>query len=260
MRAAYRSNDALRRWAVTGLCCAVSVTGCVFGPSPRGLVRRVHGATARIEARQGDGARGTVTGELLAVTDSGVLMLGEEGQVLAVPHARILRLRVRQPSTNVTGARLVRSPEVRDEVRQLSRYPYGVRPATLDSLVAAAGQAAVLVPGAPTTPPGIEARLRALTRQGIEISLDGELVAVEDSALVVASDERGIVRVAYACLTRAAFEGVETPPGLGERRVPSAADRAALARRARFPEGLGPNELERVLPAGSRGPIEVRCN
>jgi hypothetical protein len=262
MRAVYPSSKAHRRQAAAVLGCVLAVGGCYFGAGTRSYepARSVHGRTARIETLRDGGPGITVRGELLAVTDGGVLVRGERGALIAVPHPQIHWLRIDGRSTNVMGVELSHSPESRYQVRRFARFPYGIRDATLDTLLAAAGQTTVLAPGDPGTLPGIAARLRAVTNQGYEVSLRGELLAVEASALVLASRARGVVRVAYACLTLAAFDDFETPVGLGERRALGDADRAALARRARFPQGMGPNELKRVLPAGSTAPVEVRCN
>lgn len=263
MRAVYPSSNAHGPRAAAVLGCVLAVGGCHFGPSPRsfGPARSVTGRAARIETLEQDGRpRITVRGELLAVTDSGVLLRGERGEIMAVPHPQNHWLRIDGRSANVMGVALSHSPESRHQVRRFARFPYGIRDATLATLLADAGQTTPLAPGDPGTLPGIATRLRAVTNQGYEISLRGELLAVEPSALVLASEARGVVRVAYACLTRAAFERFETPVGLGERRAPSDAARAALARRARYPQGMGPSEFKRVLPAGSTAPAEVRCD
>jgi hypothetical protein len=261
MRAASRFNSAVRRRAVAGIGCVLAVAGCYFGPSPRTYepAWAVYGATTQIRTQRENRRPITTGGELLTVTDTSVLVRGARGTILAFPHARILRLQIPGQRIDVTGTQLDRSPRVRDAVRQFARFPYGIRPATLDTLLADAGQTVPLAPGDPGTLPGVDTQLRAVTRGPYEVSIRGELLAVEASALVVASDERGVVRVAYACLTHAKFDNVETPPGLGKRREPTEEGRAALARHARFPNGLGPSELERVLPAGSTGPSEIRC-
>jgi len=244
------------------LGCVLVVAGCYFGPSPRnyGPAREVHGRTAQIETQEADGSRIRVAGELLAVTDSNVVLRAERGEILAVAYPRTRWLRIQGRSTNLTGAQLSTSPRRRADVREFARFPYGVRPATLDTLLAGAGQTAPLAPGDPGTRPGIAVRLRAVTREQYDLSLRGELLAADSTALVIASDDRGVVRVAYVCLTRAALDGMDTPAGMGERRAPSDADIAALARRARFPRGLGANELARVLPAGDSGLADVRCD
>jgi hypothetical protein len=261
MRAVYRSSNAVRRQAVAGIGCVLAVVGCFFGPSPRtyGPARTVYGATAQIQTEVRDTSPITSGGELLTVTDSGVLVRGERGTILAIPHVRILRFQIPEEHIDVTGTQLGSSRKVRETVLRFARFPYGIRPATLDTLLAHAGQTVPLAPGDPGTRPGVGTQLRAVTRGRYEVSIRGELLAVEVSALVVAAEKYDVVRVPYACLTHAKFDQVETPPGVGKRREPTEEGRAALARHARFPQGLGPNELERVLPAGNAGPTEVRC-
>jgi len=256
---------AVSRWSEAALlACALAAAGCVFGPGTRNYppARTVHGHAARIETSEADGSRRRVEGELLAVTDSGVLLLSERGAMLAVSYPRTRWLRVEGWPATVTGAQLGAWPARRDELRALARFPYGMPPDALAALLADAGQTALLAyplaSSDPGTRPGIPARLRVVD-QGHDVSLRGELLAADSAGLVIAAEDLGVVRVRYACVTRAAFDRMDPPPLVGGRRAPAEADLAALARHARYPQGMGPGELARLLPAGSRGLVEVRC-
>jgi hypothetical protein len=125
----------MRSWIASLLL----VAGCTIGPrvrtfaparEPRGLVAQVSRGQRRFDA------------ELLAVTDTALLMLDPRaGRILLVPFNATTRVRFPQ----LPGEYLLRrgnepSPDQRERLRLLSRFPPGVDAELLSRLLAAYGQ------------------------------------------------------------------------------------------------------------------------
>lgn len=97
-------------------------------------------------------------------------------------------------------------------------------------------------------PAGVVADLRLVERGRVQ----GELLAVTDSALVIRDSAIALVR--YASIREGAFRQVV---GVAfNRRAPRRGDQERLRRVSRFPQGLSPELLQRLLQAhGQSEPV-----
>ena len=76
----------------------------------------------------------------------------------------------------------------------------------------------------------------------------GELIEVRDSGIVILT-ERSLRLVLYSEIVSSRFEGMNRGVALGNRRPPTAESREQLRMSSRFPPGLTPEMLERLLKA-----------
>jgi hypothetical protein len=115
------------------LGCLSALAGCVIGPrvSEYRPVEAGHGVTGQFIVR---GRR--LEGELLAVSDSALVIQSTDGLLL------ISKLLIDEASfggLGVVGSKDLVG-DVLEQYRLLSRYPAGIAPATLQALLAEAGQ------------------------------------------------------------------------------------------------------------------------
>ena len=90
---------------------------------------------------------------------------------------------------------------------------------------------------------------------GVSAEVDGELIAVEDEAIVIALQDR-LVRVPYSVIRRASFE--DAPHlGIASRRRPMRENRRQLALLSRFPQGLNGEVLTVLLGMYDQDEIET---
>jgi len=130
----------MRHWTP----CLLVIAACTIGPrvqtfaparTPGGLVAQVSRGRERFDA------------ELLAVTDTALLMLDPRaGRILLVPFNATTRVRFPQlPEKYLLRRGNEPSPNQREELRLLSRFPPGVDAGLLSRLLAAYGQDSLTV-------------------------------------------------------------------------------------------------------------------
>lgn len=116
------------------LCALLS--GCALGKNVNSVPAAVtpSGAEGRLQLE-----RGTLTGELLTVTDSSVIVLNAQQKVISLPLARIRGLEFK-PFVNTE-----RRPDQQQlgVLRRISRFPFGIPSAALAALLAHAGQSSI---------------------------------------------------------------------------------------------------------------------
>ena len=78
--------------------------------------------------------------------------------------------------------------------------------------------------------------------------LTGELIEVRDSGIVILA-ERVLRLLPYSEIVSSRFEGLSRGVTLGNRRPPTAESREQLRMASRFPPGLSPEMLEKLLQA-----------
>lgn len=123
---------------LTGILIVGVVVACSVGPRPEKFppAREPAGATIQLRLR----GKRVVTGELLAVQDSG-LLVRDTSRILLVPNRAV------QNGSLVTGGGGSFSGKpvggTRERLRLLSRYPSGVSGELLTSLLAAYGRDSV---------------------------------------------------------------------------------------------------------------------
>ena len=122
------------------LACALLAAGCTLGPTIQEFepAHRAAGAVATVRL-----ARATIAGELLAVSDSGVLLLARDG-ITEVPF-RLVRSGIVQGMPNDFGMGDAPDSDTRRTMRNLSRFPQGLSPELLEKLLAAYRQQATIV-------------------------------------------------------------------------------------------------------------------
>ena len=121
------------------LAVSVLATGCMTSRAPQNLPQATSPFGQSATVRVDDGHE--VTGELLAVTDSAWYLM-VDGRVSSVRTGAIIMVRV----TNVGNVWLKANPGgygvTVDVARQGARFPHGISPAVLTTLLANASQAA----------------------------------------------------------------------------------------------------------------------
>ena len=90
------------------------------------------------------------------------------------------------------------------------------------------------------TPQGVVA---SITTRG-KANIMGELLAVEDSALLVWRDSAPMVRVPIAAIDRASFAGMRVVLNAGDPLSPKDRDRLRLT--SRFPQGITDDVMARL--------------
>jgi hypothetical protein len=129
------------------VCIALAVVCCSCTVGRQAGNFRLAQAPAGVEATVAtDGGGALMRGELLSVDDTSLLILVNR-QVTRVPYTRIRKASFMQAGVTITDVPPTKL--VKDQLHLLSRYPQGVSPALLRSLLAAYGQAEVVV--APTS-------------------------------------------------------------------------------------------------------------
>ena len=120
---------------------AIAASGCMIGPTHRSYTpaSKPAGVHTTLETTQQ-----TLHAELLEVQDNALLVLKDGRELLLVPYQSIRRGTFEQPKS-VTLRQSVPSPGTRNQLRLLSRFPQGVSPQLLDSLLSAYGQAQLQV-------------------------------------------------------------------------------------------------------------------
>jgi hypothetical protein len=119
--------------SVLAIISVVALAGCTFGQRPRDLpfTRGPLGADATVNAHAG-----AVRGELVAVEDSGLLVLRTQ-RLVFIPLERIRTVTIQ----TLGEIRLQRgSPENFRNARLVSRHPYGLSPAIVAALLRTYGQ------------------------------------------------------------------------------------------------------------------------
>ena len=115
---------------------SLPATACVIGPK-LAVYPPAHGPQgAAVAIRVG---RSTITGEAIAVTDSGVVTV-HEGQLAFVPWPAIDDLSVNGIRSSYIPARDGPEPSRRARIARLSRFPQGLTPELERRLLAQFGQ------------------------------------------------------------------------------------------------------------------------
>jgi hypothetical protein len=115
--------------AVLNNACSVGMTTAKYPPAlgPKGVTMRVQTA------------QGQLSGELIEVRDSGIVLADQKLRLL--PYAEIVSSDVEKTSTSFSIAnRTAPKPAVREHLRLLSRFPYGLTPELTQQLLSAYGQ------------------------------------------------------------------------------------------------------------------------
>ena len=118
---------------------ALLLAGCVIGPSGQTFkpAMSAAGVEARLRFRKGE-----LRGELIEVRDTG-LVIAPRGDVVYVPFTVIRASRFAQ--TNLASLGGVPSPQTRERMRLLSRFPNGLPPDQLERFLASRGQQSLRV-------------------------------------------------------------------------------------------------------------------
>jgi hypothetical protein len=109
--------------------CGVGMTARKYPPAqgPKGVNMRV------------TIAQGQLSGELIEVRDSGIVLADQKLRL--VPYTDILSSEVEKTSSRYAiSNRRVPTPEARDHLRLLSRFPYGLSPEAMQRLLGSYGQ------------------------------------------------------------------------------------------------------------------------
>ncbi len=119
---------------------ALTLSGCHFGPSTQsfGPAQQPAGVSATIEL-----AHGTMDAELLAMRDTGIVVLNQ-GQVVLIPYSVISYASFDDVSETIKGGRSP-STQTRAALAKLSRFPQGLSPAIEAQLLAAHHQNEIVV-------------------------------------------------------------------------------------------------------------------
>jgi len=122
--------------------CALAICGCHFGTRARtfGPAQGPEGVSAEIVTPAG----GWVSGELLEVQDTALLVLSDQ-RIVLVPYSLVRSAQFAQMNKNTTIlGQVTPSVAVREELRLVSRFPQGVTPELLEELLDAYGQSEVI--------------------------------------------------------------------------------------------------------------------
>lgn len=101
------------------------------------------------------------------------------------------------------------------------------------------------------TPQGVVA---TITTRG-KVNVVGELLAVEDSALLVWRDSAAMARVPLAAIDRASFARMRVLLDAGEPLSPKDRDRLRLT--SRYPQGIPDEVMARLVEASGGQAVEV---
>ncbi|HET7711791.1 MAG TPA: hypothetical protein VFL80_07665 [Thermoanaerobaculia bacterium] len=123
------------------LLLALALTGCALGPKVDSFApaRSAAGIEASLALDGGASAKG----ELLAVEETALVLLNQK-VVTRVPYSSIRSGTFPQSGVAITNGRF-QNAESREKLRLLSRFPQGLTPPLLASLLAAYGQEAIAV-------------------------------------------------------------------------------------------------------------------
>lgn len=119
--------------ALVAVALPIALAGCQMGMWSEKFVpaRSPAGAELRFRTRAGN-----QVGELLEVRDSGVVV-APPGDIMFVPFAAFRDAVVPQTSIRFSG---IPTPDVRERMRLLSRFPAGIPAQALERLLALRGQ------------------------------------------------------------------------------------------------------------------------
>jgi hypothetical protein len=123
------------------LALLIVLGGCTIGPQVQNepLAREPRGASVTLQARGH-----TITGELLEVQDSALLVLTPEERVTLVSY-RLLRRGDAEMRIPIVRGGEPPSRARREQLRRVSRFPQGLDPSLRGALLDAYGQADVVV-------------------------------------------------------------------------------------------------------------------
>ncbi len=132
----------MSRWRIA--LVFLGITGCNVGPRVADFQPAQGPAGARVTLHVGPrtlhvGAM-TVTGELLAVEDTALIVLTSGQGVFVVPYTAIREGRVSQRGATIFRGRTP-ADRARQRLRLVSRFPQGISPELMEALVAAYGRA-----------------------------------------------------------------------------------------------------------------------
>ena len=134
--------------ATAAVVIACLSTGCVFGMNAKKFkpAQTPHGVHATVVT-----PTGPFSGELIEVREAALVLLADEGSAAApaskrlrmIPFTSVQRAEFEQLGSDVRleGGRAP-SPSVRERLRLVSRFPYGMAPGVEEALLKAYGQAA----------------------------------------------------------------------------------------------------------------------
>lgn len=125
-----------RNFAVAGLVC-VALGACRVGGWSASQKANPYGGHAEVTTPDT-----TLAGELLAVAASGVLLAAPD-ELVRVPWASISRVRIRERGVDVPLSRAPPSEAQMEDLRLVSRYPFGLTQDQLGALLSSQGQLSV---------------------------------------------------------------------------------------------------------------------
>lgn len=127
----------------------IGCTGCSVGPQIHEFnpAREPAGISAEVTTRSAVPGEIKLSGEILAITDAGVLLLrkiGETPRIVQVPYEVLRTVDPEQRRAVQVGTLAVEKRPARiGRLRLLSRYPQGITPELLQALLRAYDQPAV---------------------------------------------------------------------------------------------------------------------
>jgi hypothetical protein len=122
-------------WAGLNNGCGVGMTARKYPPAqgPKGV---------NVQLKT---AQGQLSGELIEVRDSGIVLA--DRKLRLIPYTDILSSEVEKTSSRFAIAnRRAPASDVRDHLRLLSRFPYGLSPEVMQRLLAAFAQTELAAP------------------------------------------------------------------------------------------------------------------
>ncbi len=126
----------MSRWRIA--LVFLGITGCNVGPRVADFQPAQGPAGARVTLDVGPSM--TVTGELLAVEDTALIVLTSGQGVFVVPYTAIREGRVSQRGATIFRGRAP-ADRTRQRLRLVSRFPQGISPELMEALLAAHGRA-----------------------------------------------------------------------------------------------------------------------
>ena len=130
----------MHKWIFV-LICATVAAACSFGPRIAGFgpAQAPNGVSVKVTTGADD-----IAGELIEIRDAGLVVLTRgSGKLRLIPYAEIRSANFEQVGSLVHGGSPP-TPENHERLRLLSRFPQGMSPDVLRTLLQQAGQTELL--------------------------------------------------------------------------------------------------------------------